>query len=259
MTQREGPVPPELEVTAKELKHVQANVYDHTVLCLPAAYVRAVPGLAPNVSGGYVQDSDDARVSDVETLWVGRAAELAAAMGKFKAATAERIAETSAPAASEPDGSSLSGDGVAAIEFLANVEPKSAASDGPRTAGADVAKPAVVFVSGSSGVAGDTLRYLRILAAEGHLVLCPDDFCGWPRRLRHRTPRPCARGCERRTTRTARTARTRRDATPPRRTGRLTYYTPGTRRRPASWCTSRARSSTPAAIAWRWCTTPRWR
>ena len=190
MTQkREGPVPPELEVTAKELKHVQANVYDHTVLCLPAAYVRAVPGLAPNVSGGYVQDSDDARVSDVETLWVGRAAELAAAMGKFKAATAERIAETSAPAASEPDGSSLSGDGVAAIEFLANVEPKSAASDGPRTAGADVAKPAVVFVSGSSGVAGDTLRYLRILAAEGHLVLCPDDFCGWPRRLRHRTPR----------------------------------------------------------------------
>ena len=189
MTQREGPVPPELEVTAEELKHVQANVYDHTVLCLPAAYVRAVPGLAPNVSGGYVRDSDDARVSDVETLWVGRAAELAAAMGKFKAATAERIAETAAPAASEPDGSSLSGDGVAAIEFLANVEPKSAASDGPRTAGADVAKPAVVFVSGSSGVAGDTLRYLRILAAEGHLVLCPDDFCGWPRRLRHRTPR----------------------------------------------------------------------
>ena len=189
MTEAEGPVPPELEVTAEELKHVQANVYDHTVLCLPAAYVRAVPGLAPNVSGGYVQDSDDARVSDVETLWVGRAAELAAAMGKFKAATAERIAETAAPAASEPDGSSLSGDGVAAIEFLANVEPKSAASDGSRTAGADVAKPAVVFVSGSSGVAGDTLRYLRILAAEGHLVLCPDDFCGWPRRLRHRTPR----------------------------------------------------------------------
>ena len=45
-------------------------------------------------------------------------------------------------------------------------------------------------MSGSSGVAGDTLRYLRILAAEGHLVLCPDDFySGWPRRLRHRTPR----------------------------------------------------------------------
>ena len=188
MTEAEGPVPPELELTAEELKHVQANVYDHTVLCVPAAYVREVPGLAPNVTGGYVQNSDDPRVSDVKTLWVGRAAEHAAAMGKFKAATAERRAETGEPAASEP-GSVSSGDGVAAIEFLANVEPKSAASDGPRTAGADVAKPAVVFVSGSSGVAGDTLRYLRILAAEGHLVLCPDDFCGWPRRLRHRTPR----------------------------------------------------------------------
>ena len=94
MTEAEGPVPPELEVTAEDLKHVQANVYDHTVLCLPAAYVRAVPGLAPNVSGGYVQNSDDPRVSDVKTLWVGRAAELAAAMGKFKAATAERRAET---------------------------------------------------------------------------------------------------------------------------------------------------------------------
>jgi len=189
MTEAEGPVPPELEVTAEELKHVQANVYDHTVLCLPAAYVRAVPGLAPNVSGGYVQNSDDPRVSDVKTLWVGRAAELAAAMGKFKAATAERRAETGEPAASEP-GSVSSGDGVAAIEFLANVEPKLAPSDDVRGGGdCSAAKPAVVFVSGSSGVAGDTLRYLRILAAEGHLVLCPDDFCGWPRRLRHRTPR----------------------------------------------------------------------
>ena len=188
MTEAEGPVPPELEVTAEDLKHVQANVYDHTVLCLPAAYVRAVPGLAPNVSGGYVQNSDDPRVSDVKTLWVGRAAELAAAMGKFKAATAERRAETGEAAASEP-GSASSGDGVAAIEFLANVEPKSAPSDDVRGGGAEAAKPAVVFVSGSSGVAGDTLRYLRILAAEGHLVLCPDDFCGWPRRLRHRTPR----------------------------------------------------------------------
>ena len=188
MTEAEGPVPPELEVTAEELKHVQANVYDHTVLCLPAVYVRAVPGLAPNVSGGYVQNSDDPRVSDVKTLWVGRASELAAGMGKFKAATAERRAETGEPPASEP-GSVSSGDGVAAIEFLANVEPKSAPSDDVRGGGAEAAKPAVVFVSGSSGVAGDTLRYLRILAAEGHLVLCPDDFCGWPRRLRHRTPR----------------------------------------------------------------------
>ena len=188
MTEAEGPVPPELEVTAEDLKHVQANVYDHTVLCLPAVYVRAVPGLAPNVSGGYVQNSDDPRVSDVKTLWVGRASELAAGMGKFKAATAERRAETGEPPASEP-GSVSSGDGVAAIEFLANVEPKSAPSDDVRGGGAEAAKPAVVFVSGSSGVAGDTLRYLRILAAEGHLVLCPDDFCGWPRRLRHRTPR----------------------------------------------------------------------
>ena len=51
------------------------------------------------------------------------------------------------------------------------------------------AKPAVVFVSGSGGVAGDTLRYLRMLAAVGHLALCPDDFCGWPARLRSREPR----------------------------------------------------------------------
>ena len=187
MTEAEGPVPPELEVTAEELEHVQANVYDHTVLCLPAAYVRAVPGLAPNVSGGYARNSDDPRVSDVKTLWVGRAAELAAAMGKFKAGTAERraeAAEAAIPSMSEP-GRASSGDGVAAIEFLANVEPKTRRDDATRF----VAKPAVVFVSGSSGVAGDTLRYLRILAAEGHLVLCPDDFCGWPRRLRHRTPR----------------------------------------------------------------------
>ena len=93
MTEAEGPVPPELEVTAEELKHVQANVYDHTVLCLPAAYVRAVPGLAPNVSGGYVQNSDDPRVSDVKTLWVGRAAELAAARRADEAA--ERAAKES--------------------------------------------------------------------------------------------------------------------------------------------------------------------
>ena len=192
MTEAEGPVHPELEVTAEELEHVRTNVYDHTVLCLPAAYVRAVPGLVPNVSGGYVRNSDDPRVSDVKTLWVGRAAELAAAMGKFKAGTAERRAEAVASSiVPEPDRTS-SGDGVAAVEFLANVEPKlkSAPSTVPRrTCATSIAKPAVVFVSGSSGVAGDTLRYLRILAAEGHLVLCPDDFCGWPPRLRHRTPR----------------------------------------------------------------------
>ena len=192
MTEAEGPVHPELEVTAEELEHVRTNVYDHTVLCLPAAYVRAVPGLVPNVSGGYVRNSDDPRVSDVKTLWVGRAAELAAAMGKFKAGTAERRAEAVASSiVPEPDRTS-SGDGVAAVEFLANVEPKlkSAPSTVPRrTCATSIAKPAVAFVSGSSGVAGDTLRYLRILAAEGHLVLCPDDFCGWPPRLRHRTPR----------------------------------------------------------------------
>lgn len=49
-------------------------------------------------------------------------------------------------------------------------------------------KPGVFFLSGSSGVAGDTLRYLRMLASMGHLVMCPDDFCGWPERLRHRRP-----------------------------------------------------------------------
>ena len=49
-------------------------------------------------------------------------------------------------------------------------------------------KPGVFFLSGSSGVAGDTLRYLRMLASIGHLVMCPDDFCGWPARLRHRRP-----------------------------------------------------------------------
>ena len=45
---------------------------------------------------------------------------------------------------------------------------------------------AVLFLGGSSGVAGDTLRYLRMLASLGHPVLCPDDFCGWPARLRTR-------------------------------------------------------------------------
>ena len=91
MTQkREGPVPPELEVTAKELKHVQANVYDHTVLCLPAAYVRAVPGLAPNVSGGYVQDSDDARARCLRCL-PSRACARGRALGRCAEADAERI------------------------------------------------------------------------------------------------------------------------------------------------------------------------
>jgi hypothetical protein len=191
MKEVEDRVPPELEVTAEELKHVRANVYDHTVVCLPAAYVRAVPGLAANVSGGYVVNSDDPRVSDAKTLWVGRARELAVAMKKFKktevvlaestAEGTENDASSEMKRASREDPKEPVGDGVAAIETLASLE-----STGLK---GTVVKPAVVFVSGSSGVAGDTLRYLRMIAAEGHLVLCPDDFCGWPARLRHRTPR----------------------------------------------------------------------
>ena len=50
-------------------------------------------------------------------------------------------------------------------------------------------RPAIVFLGGSSGVAGDTLRYLRTFASRGHPVLCPDDFRGWPARLRHRPAR----------------------------------------------------------------------
>ena len=70
------PVPPELEVTSAELQHIKANVYDHCVVCLPSAYVRAVPGLNLNVSGGYHADRTDTRVSDERTLWVGRLGEL---------------------------------------------------------------------------------------------------------------------------------------------------------------------------------------
>jgi len=193
------PPPPELEVTPSELAHIKANVCDHCVVCLPGAYVRAVPGLTPNVSGGYYTDRDDPRVSDEATLWVGRLQELGSLMGRFKKSLQSEDAVTDS--ATEDTGtrnletgssSKRVGDGVAALAFLAQLDnggtndclPVAKKDDGVSFS----PKPAVVFVAGSSGVAGDTLRYLRMLASEGHLVLCPDDFTGWPARLRHRTP-----------------------------------------------------------------------
>ena len=191
------PVPPELEVTSAELQHIKANVYDHCVVCLPSAYARAVPGLNLNVSGGYHADRTDTRVSDERTLWVGRLGELGAALGKFKEEEKkeESTSETEPSTGETTESTKRVGDGVAALlalselELLEPTDTGSHATPSEKDEISPTPKPAVVFVSGSSGVAGDTLRYLRMIASEGHLVLCPDDFCGWPKRLRHRTPK----------------------------------------------------------------------
>lgn len=36
----------------------------------------------------------------------------------------------------------------------------------------------VVFLCGSTGIAGDSLRYVRLLAGMGYLVIAPDDLAG---------------------------------------------------------------------------------
>ena len=176
--------------------------------------MRAIPGLVPNVSGGYVPSPGapseaspsnlgggesappvpspfasaacDEETSDPERLWIGRAHELGAAMANARRWSIDAAEDDDASArrrAEEAESSSGVGKGLgaAAVRGLA-------ALDGAVDVHGD-AKPAVVFVSGSGGVAGDTLRYLRMLAAAGHLALCPDDFCGWPARLRSREPR----------------------------------------------------------------------
>ena len=176
--------------------------------------MRAIPGLVPNVSGGYVPSPGapseaspsnlgggesappvpspfasaacDEETSDPERLWIGRAHELGAAMANARRWSIDAAEDDDASArrrAEEAESSSGVGKGLgaAAVRGLA-------ALDGAVDVHGD-AKPAVVFVSGSGGVAGDTLRYLRMLAAVGHLALCPDDFCGWPARLRSREPR----------------------------------------------------------------------
>ena len=178
--------------------------------------MRAIPGLVPNVSGGYVplpgapseaSPSDlgggesappvpsptpspsaarDEESNDPKRLWVGRAHELGAAMANARRRSIDAAEDDDDAARRRAEKAASSsglgkGLGAAAVRGLA-------ALDGAVDVHGD-AKPAVVFVSGSGGVAGDTLRYLRMLAAAGHLALCPDDFCGWPARLRSREPR----------------------------------------------------------------------
>ena len=46
----------------------------------------------------------------------------------------------------------------------------------------------VVFLCGSTGLAGDSLRYVRMLAGLGYLVIAPDALAGTSP-LRHRRPR----------------------------------------------------------------------
>ena len=176
--------------------------------------MRAIPGLVPNVSGGYIPSpgapseaspSDlgggesatpvpspfastarDEESNDPKRLWIGRAHELGAAMANARRRSIDAAEDDDASARRRAEKAASSsgvgkGLGAAAVRGLA-------ALDGAVDVHGD-AKPAVVFVSGSGGVAGDTLRYLRMLAAVGHLALCPDDFCGWPARLRSREPR----------------------------------------------------------------------
>lgn len=131
----------------------------------PSAVVRLSANLEVGASGAPPRSGSPApkpaRLSgtndgDAKTLWIGRAAELAPLFENGD------VLESLA----------------AAIETRPETEPETRPE----------MKPGVFFLSGSSGVAGDTLRYLRMLASMGHLVMCPDDFCGWPQRLRHRRP-----------------------------------------------------------------------
>ncbi len=46
----------------------------------------------------------------------------------------------------------------------------------------------VVYLCGSTGLAGDSLRYVRMLAGLGYLVIAPDALAGTSP-LRHRRPR----------------------------------------------------------------------
>ena len=145
--------------------------------------MRAIPGLVPNVSGGYVPSPGapseaspsnlgggesappvpspfasaacDEETSDPERLWIGRAHELGAAMANARRWSIDAAEDDDASArrrAEEAESSSGVGKGLgaAAVRGLA-------ALDGAVDVHGD-AKPAVVFVSGSGGVAGDTLR-----------------------------------------------------------------------------------------------------
>ena len=122
-------------------------------------------------------------------LWIGRAKELAEEMLRLRG-----DASAVTPRASSRPGAA----GRSAVAALAALGPASDAfsSDDSNDPNANpnanegfAPRPAIVFLGGSSGVAGDTLRYLRMFASRGHLVLCPDDFRGWPARLRHRPAR----------------------------------------------------------------------
>ena len=139
-------------------------------------------------------------VTNRRNLWIGRAHELGAEMDRLRGAGARgtangeeaevtiRLPEDASEACTSEEASTSEeactvglGLGFKAFAQVAELD-----------TAVDVhgdARPAIFFLSGSSGIAGDTLRYLRMFASLGHLVVCPDDFCGWPRRLRYREPR----------------------------------------------------------------------
>jgi len=220
----------------------QDNVHEFMVMCLPEAYVRAIPGLVPNVSGDSSETSpppeailasppgtppptrkpaasvpehapspppppplrvdDDVDVDDTanesgggggaerrgkKTLWIGRARELGAELrrlaAKVGATTTTTTTTTGETGESEPEPEP--GLGMEAFHAIA-------ALDDAVSVHGD-AKPAVFFLAGSGGVAGDSLRYLRVFASLGHVAMSPDDFAGWPTRLRSRPPRSVSR------------------------------------------------------------------
>ena len=133
--------------------------------------------------------SESRSCAGAKRLWIGRAKELAEEMLRLRG-----DASAATPRASSRPGAA----GRSAVAALAALGPASDAfsSDDSNDPNANpnanegfAPRPAIVFLGGSSGVAGDTLRYLRMFASRGHLVLCPDDFRGWPARLRHRPAR----------------------------------------------------------------------
>ena len=224
--------------------------------------MRAIPGLVPNVSGGYVGANRNAagagggvtlsnppsvasslnestgatgaappaaaaHLSDRATLWIGRAHELGMELARCRARRVETNDGDDCDGGGDGDGDGGGDgggdegggggggrDGVTMAEEASTTAASAASSSSTSTLGVGLgfkalmsvdelddlvdihgdAKPAIFFLSGSSGIAGDTLRYLRMFASLGHLVVCPDDFCGWPKRLRHRQPKRIAPG-----------------------------------------------------------------
>jgi hypothetical protein len=190
---------------------------NHGVLSTSSS-VASSPNESPKERGdGSVADDPSNRPK----LWIGRAHELGAEIARCRGGcnitgTALTVSTSGSTSNSDSGGGSGSGSGsvgdcgrdgvtVAAEASTTGVSSTLGVGLGLQALTAvaaldqavDIhgdAKPAILFLSGSSGVAGDTLRYLRMFASLGHLVVCPDDFCGWPCRLRHRQPRRIAPG-----------------------------------------------------------------